>query len=116
MSHLLSPCSVALFITMSHLLSPCSVALFITMSHLLSPCSVALFITMSHLLSPCSVALCITLSHNIVETMTMSQIFGLAQSLLETDWVHFPTLTLKAQIMTAPDDIHKYFFIVFQRK
>ena len=26
------------------------------------------------------------------------------------------TLTLKAPIMTAADDIHKYFFIVFQRK
>ena len=25
-------------------------------------------------------------------------------------------LTLKAPIMTAADDIHKYFFIVFQRK
>ena len=26
------------------------------------------------------------------------------------------SLTLKAPIMTAADDIHKYFFIVFQRK
>ena len=25
-------------------------------------------------------------------------------------------LTLKAPIMTAADDIHKYFFIVFQKK
>ena len=25
-------------------------------------------------------------------------------------------LTLKAPVMTAADDIHKYFFIVFQRK
>ena len=25
-------------------------------------------------------------------------------------------LTLKAPIMTAADDIHKYFFIIFQRK
>ena len=29
---------------------------------------------------------------------------------------HYNILTLKAPIMTAADDIHKYFFIVFQRK
>ena len=28
----------------------------------------------------------------------------------------FQTLTLKGPIMIAADDIHKYFFIVFQRK
>ena len=27
-----------------------------------------------------------------------------------------PSLSLKVQIMTVADDIHKYFFIVFQRK
>ena len=36
-------------------------------------------------------------------------------------WFHatsynFLSLTLKAPITTAADDIHKYFFIVFQRK
>ena len=36
--------------------------------------------------------------------------------LLKNRGAFFFFLTLKAPIMTAADDIHKYFFIVFQRK
>ena len=36
--------------------------------------------------------------------------------LVEPDILDIKTLTLKAPIMTAADSIHKYFFIVFQRK
>ena len=37
-------------------------------------------------------------------------------SLLQQAILPFVVLTLKAPITTAADDIHKYFFIVFQRK
>ena len=34
---------------------------------------------------------------------------------IRIEW-KYDNLTLKAPITTAADDIHKYFFIVFQRK
>ena len=39
-----------------------------------------------------------------------------SQSCIAADRLFICVLTLKAPITTAADDIHKYFFIVFQRK
>ena len=42
---------------------------------------------------------------------------GLINGIAKTEIAVFPKpLPLKAQIKAAADDIHKYFFIVFQRK
>ena len=61
-------------------------------------------------------------THEFVVPRSIPMTWPLTLSDLETDpytELHimiYDILTLKAQNMTAADDIHKYFFIVFQRK